>query len=221
MSKAALVNPRIILAIAALILAGVTACTSGSKPPLAIFDAGSSGTGLRDDVLQPPIAAPRTSLEDTAGRRYDLRQTPDKVSLVYFGYTRCPDICPTIMADVAQALRESTAAVRAKVEVIFVSVDPQRDSRRVIRRWLDNFNQGFIGLRGPIREVIRAQHAMAVPVSRVRPHSKHGYTVEHSAELIAFTPDHRAHVLYTDGPAMVSDLRHDLEILTTSTTYGA
>jgi hypothetical protein len=61
---------------------------------------------------------------------------------------------------------------------------------------------------------------MGVPASRVKPHSKHGYTVEHSAELLAYTPDRVGHVLYTEGPTTISDLRHDLAILTTSTAYA-
>ena len=208
-------------AAALVLLAAVTACSSGAKQPLAIVDPGASASDLRGAVLQPPTREPAVVLEDTSGHRFNLRQqTAGKVTLVYFGYTHCPDICPTFMADVAQALRESTPAVRSHVAVAFVSTDPGRDSAKVIRRWLDNFNSDFIGLRGSIHQIIAVQRAMDVPASRVRPHTKHGYTVEHSAELLAFTPDRVAHVLYTEGPSTISDLRHDLAILTTSKAYA-
>ncbi|HVT21360.1 MAG TPA: SCO family protein [Mycobacteriales bacterium] len=173
-------------------------------------------------MLSPPTTEPAVVLDDTASRPYHLiRAARGKVVLVYFGYTHCPDICPTMMADVAQALRESSAAVRADVDVVFISVDPVRDTPRVIRHWLDHFNPAFVGLRGSIGRVIAIQKAMGVPVSKVAPHSKHGYTVAHSAELLAFTPDHEAHVVYTDGPTTISDLRHDLATLTTDKAYGA
>lgn len=189
---------------------------------MAVVSGGSGAHGLRGDVLSPPTTEPAVVLDDTTGRPYHLIQaTRGKVVLVYFGYTHCPDICPTMMADVAQALRESSAAVRADVDVVFITVDPVRDTPRVIRRWLDNFNPAFVGLRGSIGRVIAIQRAMGVPVSKVAPHSKHGYTVAHSAELLAFTPDHEAHVLYTDGPTTISDLRHDLATLATDKAYGA
>lgn len=204
-----------------LVAALATGCQSSSKQPLAVIDQGPA-TVLRGDMLQPPTHEPSVALEGVAGKPFVLRKdTAGKVTLVYFGYTHCPDICPTFMADIAQALRESTATVRSHVDVVFISVDPRRDSTTVIKKWLDHFNPSFIGLRGSIRQIIAVQHAMEVPASRVLPHSKHGYTVEHSAELLAFTPDHLAHLLYTEGPTTISDLRHDLAILTTDKAYGA
>lgn len=205
-----------------LVAAAAAGCQSSSKPPLAIVSGGQSGSVLRGDLLQPPTREPAIDLEDTAGKQFDVRQgTAGKVTLVYFGYTHCPDICPTFMADIAQALRQSTATVRSHVDVIFVSVDPSRDTTTVIRRWLNHFNPSFIGLRGSIEQVIKVQRDLGVPVSKVLPHSKHGYTVEHSAELLAFTPDHLAHILYTEGPTTISDLQHDLAVLTTDKSYGA
>jgi cytochrome oxidase Cu insertion factor (SCO1/SenC/PrrC family) len=67
-----------------------------------------------------------------------------------------------------------------------------------------------VGLRGTLRQVIAAQRAAGLPVSKV---AKNGKTVEHSAEVLAYTPDGRAHVVYTEGPATIDDLRHDLPIL--------
>jgi protein SCO1/2 len=158
-------------------------------------------------------------LTDTTGSSYDVeRRNANKVTLVYFGYTHCPDVCPTTMADIAQALRESSAAVRDKVTVVFVTVDPHRDSRMVVRHWLDDFSSSFVGLRGSLSEVIKAQRAAGLPVSKV---SRNGKAVEHSAEVITYTPDHLAHVIYFDGPSTIDDLVHDLPILTTGKGFGA
>jgi protein SCO1/2 len=204
------------LAVALVALAG---CASSSEP-LAEIVAGNSPSGLRGDVLSPPTVEPSIVLSDDHGGTYNvLKQTKGQVTLLYFGYTHCPDICPAIMADTAQAIRQSSPTVRAKVTVVFISVDPHRDTRPVLRAWLNHFNPAFVGLRGSIRRVIKIQRELDVPVSKVT-HGKH-YTVEHSAELLAFTPDHKAHVLYTDGPTTISDLQHDLALLTTDKAWGA
>jgi protein SCO1/2 len=206
----------------AAVLASVLAGCSSSSSPLAIVSAQQTVDGLHGDVLQPPVKEPHIVLTDTSGTKFNLaKQTAGRVSLVYFGYTHCPDICPTIMADTAQALRQSSAAVRRDVSVAFITVDPHRDTLPVLRRWLNHFNPTFIGLRGTIRQVIAIQKAADVPTSKIDPHSKHGYTVEHSAELLAFTPDHLAHVLYTEGPTTISDIQHDLTVLTTNKTFGS
>lgn len=174
---------------------------------------------IHGGVLRPPNPQPSLVLTDTDGTSYDVKaRGAGKVTLVYFGYTHCPDVCPTTMADIAQALRESTAPVREKVTVVFVTVDPHRDSRSALRSWLDEFDPSFVGLRGTLPQVIAAQRAANLPVSKV---SKNGKTVEHSPEVIAYTPDRLAHVLYFDGPSTIEDLVHDLPILTTGHGFGA
>jgi protein SCO1/2 len=171
----------------------------------------SEGALLDGGVLHPADAEPPITLTDTSGASYDVEaRDAGQVTLIYFGYTHCPDVCPTTMADLATALRQSSAAVRAGVTVVFVTVDPHRDSLAVVRHWLNNFSPTFVGLRGSLRAVIADQEAAGLPASKV---FKNGRTVEHSAEVLAFTPDHQIHVLYTEGPSTISDLRHDLPIL--------
>jgi protein SCO1 len=187
--------------------------------PLASLNAAQVGNLLHGGVLSPPDVEPHIVLTDTKGARYDIRSRGDgRVTLVYFGYTHCPDVCPTTMADIAEALRQSPAAVRRHVSVVFVTVDPHHDHLAVLRRWLDNFNPSFIGLRGSLAQVVAAQRAAGVPVSRV---GRNGKTVEHSAEILAYTPDHVAHVIYFQGPSTVDDLRHDLPILIAAVAYGS
>ncbi|HVV77717.1 MAG TPA: SCO family protein [Mycobacteriales bacterium] len=200
---------------AAPLLAG---CGSGS-PGLARLDATQVGDLLRGGVLSPPDAEPRIVLTDTAGHRLDVRRDDGaKVTLVYFGYTHCPDICPTTMADIAEALRESTPEVRRQVQVDFVTVDPHRDRPEVLRRWLDRFDPSFVGLRGSLRQVVAAQRAAGVPVSKVE---RNGKAIEHSTEVLAYTPDRFAHVIYFEGPSTIDDLRHDLPILVSAVAYGS
>jgi protein SCO1/2 len=203
-------------AVAVLVGCALTACGRGGE---ATLSADQEGASLLGGVLRPANVEPDLTLTDTAGRAYNVKaRNAGKVTLLYFGYTHCPDVCPTTMADIAQALRESPAAVRRQVTVIFVTVDPHRDSGRVVRHWLDNFSPDFIGLRGSLPEVIAAQRAAHLPVSKV---SKNGKTVEHSAEVVAYTPDAKAHVIYFDGPSTIGDLRHDLPILVSGQGYAA
>jgi protein SCO1/2 len=202
-------------------VAAVSICLSmsaagcgGSSSPAGQGTGGTAaqeGVALHGGVLHPADVEPAITLTDTAGTSYNIAaRNHGKVTLVYFGYTHCPDVCPTTMADIAQALRQSSSEVRSHVSVVFVTVDPTRDSLPVLRHWLDGFNPAFVGLRGSLRSVINAQHAAGLPASRV---SKNGKTVEHSAEVLAYTPDHMAHVIYFEGPSTIDDLTHDLPIL--------
>jgi protein SCO1/2 len=198
-------------------MAGCGSSSSPSAPATSTVE--GEANAIHGGVLRPPNVQPSLVLTDTSGSSYDVRaRARGKVTLEYFGYTHCPDVCPTTMADIAQALRRSSPAVRAAVTVVFVTVDPHRDSRQVVRKWLDEFSPSFVGLRGSLAEVIRAQHEAGLPVSKV---SKNGKEVEHSPEVIAYTPDHLAHVIYFDGPSTIDDLVHDLPILTTGTGFGA
>jgi protein SCO1 len=178
----------------------------------------SEGAAIYGGFLQPANLEPATTLIDTAGRRYDIKaRNVGKVTLVYFGYTHCPDVCPTTMADIAEALRQSAPDIRRNVTVVFVTVDPSRDTSPVLRRWLDGFDRSFVGLRGTLPQVVAAQRAANLPVSKV---SRNGRTVEHSAEVLAYTPDGEDHVIYNEGPSTISDLRHDLPILVHDRGFG-
>ena len=84
---------------------------------------------------------------DTAGRRFTPAADADRpVTLVFFGYTHCPDVCNTVLANVASALRRIDAPVRDKVELVFITTDPQRDTPDVVRGYLDRFDPAYVGL---------------------------------------------------------------------------
>jgi protein SCO1/2 len=199
--------------------AALTACASaGTSPAPRLVTAQQVGDELHGAVLRPANVEPRIVLTDTAGHRYDiLARDRGKVTLLYFGYTHCPDVCPTTMADLAEALRQSPPAVRRRVVVVFVTVDPRRDRLPVLRRWLGNFDPAFVGLRGTLRQVVADQQAAGLPASRVEPNGK---TVEHAAIIVAYTPDRREHVFYGEGPSTIDDLRHDLPILVSAAPYA-
>ena len=93
----------------------------------------SSSGGFAGDVVDPPFTLPAGSFTDTAGTSYDLaQQAQGHVTVVYFGYTMCPDVCPTTMADLGIALRSLPAKTAADVQVVFVTSDPRRDTTKVM-----------------------------------------------------------------------------------------
>ena len=202
-----------------VLAAGCGTSTQGAALDFAPAGATAKAEGalLHGGVLKPADKEPTLRLTDTSGASYDVgAHDRHTVTLIYFGYTHCPDVCPTTMADIATALRQSSPQVRRDVSVVFVTVDPFRDSLPVLRRWLNSFNPSFVGLRGSLRKVIAAQRAAGLPPSKV---AKNGKTVEHSAEVVTYTPDRKAHVVYFEGPSTIDDLRHDLPILVRDQGY--
>jgi protein SCO1/2 len=160
--------------------------------------------GLQLDPAQP---RPAFTLTDTDGRRYDFAaRTRGRPTFLYFGYTHCPDVCPTTMADVAAALRSVPDRLRQAAQVVFVTTDPKRDTGAVLARWLRQFDgdlpNRFVGLTGRPSELVAAQVAARVPVA-----SDEGQT--HSAEVLLYGTDDYARVVYLEG-STPEDMQHDL-----------
>jgi len=173
----------------------------------------SAGGGLHGLVPEPLPRKPEFVLEDTAGRPFDFdRATRGKLTYLYFGYTHCPDACPLTMGELSLALRRQSPSIRRRVEVVFVSVDPRRDTRQVLRSWLAHFGRGFVGLRGSLARVRAAERAAGIPLAPA-PHAKGtNYAVAHSSFVLPFSPDGMAHVVYTQG-FTTGDYAHDMPLL--------
>jgi protein SCO1/2 len=167
----------------------------------------------------PDVHSPRPSfrLVDTSGKPYDFAaRTRGRATMLYFGYTHCPDECPTSMADLASALRRVDASLARQVTVVFVTTDPWRDKRPVLRRWLDRFDPAFVGLTGSPAQIQAAQAQMGMPPSRRVPAKKsHGsgrYAVDHFAAVMAFGADDRLATLYPSG-ITPAEIASDLPLL--------
>src|SRR4051794_16006592 len=101
----------------------------------------SSADTFSGAVLPRPYHVPTTGLTDTAGRPFSLaNSTHKRLTLLFFGYTHCPDECPTTMATLASAMLQLDSSDRANVQVVFVTTDPARDTGRVLRHWLDRYS---------------------------------------------------------------------------------
>jgi protein SCO1/2 len=196
-----------------LVVLAAAVLVAACGPREAVEGGGVGGTprDLRGRVLAQPLAKPIVALTDTDGHPYDLSgETQGFLTLLFFGYTHCPDICPVHMANLAAVLKELPPSVTTRVKVIFVTTDPARDTPDRLRTWLDQFDRSFVGLTGDTAEVARAQAALLLPPSQVGPaDSGGGYLVGHAAAVVAFTPDGLARAMYPFGIRQ-ADWAHDI-----------
>ncbi len=165
---------------------------------------------MKGSRLARPLAKPDVVLTDTAGKAFDFRkETEGKLTLLFFGFTNCPDICPVHLANVADVVDDLSFEQQSNTRVVFVTVDPQRDTPAHMRKWLDNFDARFIGLYGDDETVNRFQDELLLARAVTIPTEGGGYTVGHASQMIAFSPDGLARYVYPFGTRQ-SDWAHDL-----------
>jgi protein SCO1/2 len=177
---------------------GVPATASGDRGTYAGID------------LDPPYQRPTFTLTDTSGAAYDFKAvTAGKPTLLFFGYTNCPDVCPTTMADIAVALRGLDPALAAQVQVVFVTTDPARDTPEVLGSYLDRFDAdlptAFVGLTGDQTVINQAQLSAGVPLAE-----EDGQV--HSSLLLLYGGDDLAHDAFDAGNTP-RDIAGDLELV--------
>ena len=169
---------------------------------------------FRGGLVTPPLPKPAFVLTDTSGAPFDFRQkTEGYVTLLFFGYTDCPDQCPMHMANLAAALKNLPSARAGEFKLVFVTTDPARDSPAALRHWLDLFDRHFIGLTGTERAIEAVERAAGVPVAVKTGPANGNYTVSHANFVLAYSKDNLAHVIYPGGVSK-DDWVHDLPLLT-------
>jgi protein SCO1/2 len=161
--------------------------------------AGGISTGrLQGEVIEDPQPKPEFTLTDTSGAPYEFSaDTEGKLTLLYFGYTNCPDICPVHLAQIAETLDQYPELAR-DTEVVFVTVDPNRDTPQVLRDFLDNFSTLFVGLTGTPDQVKDAQVAAGLPPATITGDGE-DYTVDHAGWVTAYSPDGLSRAMYPYG----------------------
>jgi protein SCO1/2 len=156
---------------------------------------------------------PATSLTDTSGQSFSLAtSTHKRLTLLFFGYTHCPDECPTTMATLASARLQLDAADRANVQVVFVTTDPARDSQTVLRHWLDHFSSSFVGLTGPLPTIKRIANDVGVPIQKGRRLPSGGYDVTHGTQVLGVDGNNTVPVVWTLGTT-APEFAHDIHQL--------
>lgn len=162
-------------------------------------------------VLDKPFEKPDLVLTDTNGKKYDLReQTEGRPTLIYFGYTNCPDVCPTTMSNIAVAKSKLPKAQQDELRVVFVTTDPDRDTPKALGKWLKGIDPQVVGLTGDFATIQAGARTLGITIEA--PHKdKNGKIVStHGTQVVAFSPKtDGGYVLYTEE-ATVDDYIKDL-----------
>ena len=124
-------------------------------------------------------------LPDADGKPRTLADWKGKVTVVFFGYTQCPDVCPTTMAELAQ-IRKSLGGEGDRVETVFVTIDPERDTPEILKAYVGNFGPGFTALRGSLEQTAAAAKEFNVFYAKVPGRTPGSYTMDHSAASFVF-----------------------------------
>jgi protein SCO1/2 len=233
-TRASFAGLGVALGLATIGVAGCASQDARSNGPAIVTEVDTDE--FHGTLVDPPLAPAPVTLRDTDGNRVRLDQLrPDAATAVFFGFTNCHDVCPTTMADLAAARRSLPAATADDVDLVFITVDPRRDTSSVLRRWLDQFDPDIVGLRAPVQRVHRAEDALyasqsskASPPAAEEDGGAHehpqsgetdeghthpdgdpdGYAMDHTSVVYMFGPNDTT-LIYTGG-ATPTDYADDL-----------
>ncbi len=189
----------VLISMAALLLAGC------DKPG----SAAGSGASFRAVDITGAEYARQLSLQDPDGRTRTLADFKGKVTVVFFGYTQCPDVCPTTMAELAQ-VKKSLGADGERVQGVFVTVDPDRDTPELLKAYMASFDPSFVALRGTPEQTAAMAKEFKVFYAKVPGKTEGSYTVDHTAGSYVFDASGkvRLFVRYGSGAdALAADLK--------------
>lgn len=151
------------------------------------------------------------NLTDQDGRARSLADFKGKVVVLFFGYTQCPDVCPTTMMEVA-SVKKSLGADGDKVQGVFVTIDPERDTAPLLKAYLASFDPSFVGLHGSVEQTQAAAKEFKVFFAKVPGKTPETYTMDHTAASFIFDTEGRVRV-YARYGAGAEPLTHDIKLL--------
>lgn len=182
---------------AALSTTGLAGCKLFSKPAFKGID------------ITGADYAKELSLADPDGRRRSLAEFKGRVVVVFFGFTHCPDVCPTTLAELATVKRE-LGADGQRLQGVFVTVDPERDTPELLKAYAANFDPSFVALRGTPEETAAVARHFKVFYAKVPGKTEGSYTIDHTAGSYVFDPEGRVRLFTRHGsgaPALLHDVR--------------
>jgi len=162
-------------------------------------------------VLEPPRPVPDVTLTAHNGRAVSLRDLRGRVLLLYFGYTFCPDACPATMAELAAAVEELSPERRAEVQVILISVDPQRDTPDLLANYVDHFSPDFLGMTGSEEELKAVAAPFGVYFEKGEQLGADSYLMDHTASVFAVDKESNLRLIYsfaTPSEEIAADLHY-------------
>jgi protein SCO1/2 len=189
-------------------LSGCGSDEPASAGPVAVLSIPADSDGLHAVVLPRPYRVPDVRLGSASGGTLDLATGPSApLTLVFFGYTHCPDICQVVMANLASALVRLDPRQRDRVDVVFVTTDPARDDASTLRTYLGRFDPSFEGATGRLDRIVRVATALGVPIEKGRRLASGGYDVTHGTQVLGLVPGGRVPYVWTEqtDPAPLAD----------------
>ena len=135
-------------------------------------------------IIESPLPTPNFTLPATNGEPVSIQQFHDKVTLVYFGYTYCPDVCPSTLSKMSRVMEQLKPEQREQVQLLMITVDPQRDTLEKLADYLDHFDASFIGLVGSEEEIAAAAELVDVAYEKHEGTAASGYLVDHTASIV-------------------------------------
>lgn len=193
--------PALLVAVAILL----SAC-SASEPA-------AEGKIYGAELDEKYVASPLT-LTDTSGQERALGDVDKDLTLVFFGYTRCPDICGIVMSSITSAVTRLDDDLRERVGMVFVTTDPARDDAKTLRNYLDRYNPSFTGLTGDLDDVVEVGRSMAVLVDEGEKLPSGGYEVVHSDHVVGLDAEGKGTIVWTKDVS-ASEMSADIEALLT------
>ncbi len=167
---------------------------------------------FRGTLYDPALPAPEFELTQGNGSSFRLSEQRGDVVLLFFGYTSCPDVCPTTLSEMKRVMADLGADAE-RVQIVFVTVDPQRDTPQKLKEYVSIFNPTFIGLSGSMEELEKVWSDFGVYREEEElPNSATGYLVNHTARVYLIDRDGNLRLSYSYGTA-TDDFVHDLKIL--------
>lgn len=170
------------------------------------------GLTFTGTLIEPPTTAPEIALNDPQGQPWRLGEQGGKITLLFFGFTNCPDVCPTALADIAAA-RKQLGGDAERVQAALITVDPERDTPAVLGRYVTRFDSTFVGLHGSQSELEPILKSYGVyAAKRELPNSALGYTMDHTGSIYVIDQQGRWRAMLDHGTP-VSDIVNDLRYL--------
>ena len=160
---------------------------------------------------RPSVGGP-FELIDGDGRKVTERDFRGRHMLVYFGFTFCPDVCPTTLFNASEALDEIGPALASKVRLVFISIDPERDTPEAVKEYAGHFHPGTVGLTGTLEQVSAAARAWRIYFRKAEPEEDGSYQVDHSSILFLMDGDGR-YVTHFGHEASAADMAAALKRL--------
>ncbi|MEU9353359.1 SCO family protein [Streptomyces griseoloalbus] len=199
-----------LLAVASLTLSACGSGDSDSGQPVSVVSE-EAGSQKAATVLDKPFEKPDLVLTDTNGKKYDFRkETAGRPTLVYFGYTHCPDVCPLTMNNIAVAKKQLPRDQQDDLRIVFVTTDPERDTAAALGKWLKGIDSQVVGLTGDFATIQAGARTLGISIDPPRKDDTGKTVSDHGTQVIAFSPEtDGGYVLYGED-ATVDDYTKDL-----------